>query len=256
MGSRGKGKAGSGGVPHVLREEVDAIAEAVRDMLKPDFEQLSSLIEGCVKREEFSKVKCNVLKNYYENDSLKQYMKRENLRIGNFEPEGDLLTSVVNLFNHMASLVPVVDESQAGPSHVPQNLVVNPDAEPIVSKSDISACHWTNPRQGGKKQIIVRFVSRQAIRRIYSHKRKLRSSPIQMYRPVYICDDVTPLRVKLKSVVSDIPGVEKCFIKDGNVHCTYKKEHKVLSSPDDIFNQLKIVVTPEMLEKLNVTDYL
>jgi len=85
---------------------------------------------------------------------------------------------------------------------------------------------------------------------------KLKSSPNEEYRAAYITNDVTPLRMRLKNVVPNIQGVEKCFIKDGNIHCDYKKVHMILYSRDDILNVLKVDITDDMLKDLGVTDYL
>ena len=53
---------------------------------------------------------------------------------------------------------------------------------------------------------------------------------------VYITDDLTQLRLKLKSVVKNIEGVTKLFTRDGNIHCDKGGSHFVISSPDDLFN--------------------
>lgn len=123
------------------------------------------------------------------------------------------------------------------------------------TRGDISTCHFTStkPGSGKKPQVIARFVSRQSIREIYQNKKKLKSSPI--HKAVFITDDVTPLRLRLKSVVSNIPGVERTFFRDGNVHCIYNKKHYKLMSPDDIFDVLKVEITPDMLRVLGLNDF-
>ena len=49
---------------------------------------------------------------------------------------------------------------------------------------------------------------------------------------VYITDDLTQLRLKLKSMVKNIEGVTKVFTRDGNIHCD--GSHFVISSADDL----------------------
>ena len=56
-------------------------------------------------------------------------------------------------------------------------------------------------------------------------------------------------------MVSKIPGVEKSFIRDGNVHCIYKTKHYKLTSPDDIFNELGIELTADMMKELGLGKY-
>ena len=53
---------------------------------------------------------------------------------------------------------------------------------------------------------------------------------------VYITDDLTQLRLKLKSMVKNIDGVTKMFTRDGNIHCDNGGSYFVISSPDDLFN--------------------
>ncbi|WAR14228.1 hypothetical protein MAR_004333 [Mya arenaria] len=53
---------------------------------------------------------------------------------------------------------------------------------------------------------------------------------------VLITDDLTPLRMKLRELVKSNLDTSKVFTKDGNVHCTYKDKHVVITSPDDLFH--------------------
>jgi hypothetical protein len=46
-------------------------------------------------------MKTNVLVNHYKLDSVEQYSRRENIRIGNFEPSGDLIDGVIDMLNHI-----------------------------------------------------------------------------------------------------------------------------------------------------------
>ena len=111
---RGRGKGGgqqTGGVG-MPREDIQSIAEAISELLRPNFDNIEKVIEDtCVKKVDFQKVKSNLLKQHYEIDGLKQYMKREHLRVCNFKPECDLTDAVVDLFNHMAALKPHINQS-------------------------------------------------------------------------------------------------------------------------------------------------
>ncbi|WAQ95789.1 hypothetical protein MAR_028479, partial [Mya arenaria] len=219
------------------------------------------MIDECAKSSDLTKAKSNILVNVYKIDNNDQYQKRENIRIGNFMPSGDLVDEVVNLLNHMVGLKEKTAGLQPGENNEAvqssqslfnsqADLSLNksldtgsPSVDGPFSRVDISDCHFTNPKSGKKKQVIVRFVSRMSVRTVYRHKRKLRDSPIPAYKSVFITDDITPLRLRMKNVVSQIPGVEKTFFRDGNVHCIFKKKHFKLSSPDDIFKELGVEMT-------------
>lgn len=126
---------------------------------------------------------------------------------------------------------------------------------PVIDRSAISDCHYINTRNDGKKQIIVRFVSPQTVKTVYKHKKNLKITQDPMYKGVFITDDVTPLRLRLKRVVSKIPGVETAYFRDGNIHCKYKNTNYVFSSPEDIFDKLKVDVTDDMLKELGLENF-
>jgi hypothetical protein len=92
---------------------------------------------------------------------------------------------------------------------------------PQFNRSDISDCHYTTPRNAKKKQIIVRFVSRQSVKMVYKYKKNLKLSSNPLIKGVYITDDITPFRLRLKSVVAKIHGV-KTYFRVGNVLCRFK----------------------------------
>jgi hypothetical protein len=91
---------------------------------------------------------------------------------------------------------------------------------------------------------------------VYKYKKNLKSSPKDMYKSVNIMDDVTPLRLRLKAVVSKIPGVEATYFRDGNVHCKFKGKNFKLTSPDDIFGVLKVDQSEEMMKELGLQNFL
>lgn len=92
-----------------------------------------------------------------------------------------------------------------------------------------------------KRNVIVGFISRQSVRTIYQNKKYLKKST--KYKHTFIMDDITPLKAKTKAVVGRIPGVEKTFIRDGHIHCIYNKKHFKITTPDDIFDQIKVDLT-------------
>jgi hypothetical protein len=250
------------------QQEIDSIAQATLLLLEPKFDTLETLISDCARSVDLNKAKTNILVNHYKIDGSEQYQKRENVRIGNFSPTGDVTDAVVALLNHMVELSerkPSVDSqsqsllvnvSNADTSSVANSLESGAQQRKVFTRQDISDCPFRSPRPGKKRQVIVRFVSRQSVRTIYRCKRYLRESQIPEYKVVFLTDDVTPLRLRLKNVVGKIPGVERAYMRDGNVHCDFKGKHYKIMSPDDIFNQLKIDVTDSMMRELGLENFL
>lgn len=235
----------------------EAIAKTTLELFRPRLDNLDSLISKCAKVEDLNKAKSNILTNFYKLDNNDQYQRRENLRIGNFpliDNERDLTHEVVNMLNVMMSIANPRsndDSTMSGAELFSQTQDVEVDPDSVVqhfSVKDISTCHYT--KGDNKKNVIVRFVSRQSVRTIYQNKKHLKKSI--KYKETFIMDDITPLKAKTKAVVSKIPGVEKTFIRDGYVHCIYKKKHYKLTTPDDIFDQLKVDITPVMLQDLGL----
>ena len=207
----------------------EKIAVTVARMLLPI---MNVTITNAVKpnteiREELNQVKSNVLINKYQNDRLEQYTRRENIRIHNYpEVDGDaiedLTTSVLTLLN---DLIDTADTDDSG-----------------FVESDISVCHRIGKKgvPGGAaenkkpRQIIVRFVSRRPVIKVFKHKSVLKN--IAKYNGIYITDDLTQLRMKLKSIVKGTAGISQVRTIDGNIHCKKGGKSYVISDPDDLFD--------------------
>lgn len=176
-----------------------------------------------VDKQSFEKAKSNILTSKFDNDKLEQYTRRENIRIGNFAtPDGDdLMASVLVLLNDI-----FLEESKDNP---PCKL----------SAADISVVHriGKKPADGStdKRQIIVRFISRQHVMKVYQYKKNLKSMATYKDKGVYITDDITQLRLKLKNFLKQQEGITKVYTIDGNIHCEKDQKHYVVSSPDDLF---------------------
>jgi hypothetical protein len=63
------------------------------------------MIKDCVSQADFTKMKTKVLVNHYKLDSAEQYSRREKIRIGNFEPSGDLIDGVIDMLNHIVRVM-------------------------------------------------------------------------------------------------------------------------------------------------------
>ena len=173
-----------------------------------------------VTRPEFEKVKSNVRLLKYETDRLDQSSRKDNFRIHNLvksDGEVTITDSVVNLMNAILS------PEESGTSI------------PLVSERDISLCHFVGKPSvpGGKRQILVRVLSRQLIHSLFQNKKKLKN--IDKYKDVFLTEDLTPLRLKLKAVVKGVHGTSNVHSKDGTIHCSKNNQHFMINNPDDLF---------------------
>jgi len=105
-------------------------------------------------------------------------------------------------------------------------------AKPITEK-DVSACHRVGKKTDGKiRQVSVRFVSRQHVHDVFKVKKKL--SDIDRYENLFITDDLTQLRLKLRAVLKGTPGVTGVHSVNGSLHCTKDNKQFTVSNPDDL----------------------
>lgn len=103
------------------KEDVDGIAQVTVTLLEPKFESLELVLSNCAKVADLNKAKAN----HYRLNNIDQYHKRENIRIVNFSPEGNLTTTVLDLLNHMANLpeVEYTKSSDPGGKGVDENMM-------------------------------------------------------------------------------------------------------------------------------------
>lgn len=217
------------------KDEIKEIAESLADILDDRFEKLQDAVERSVARTEFEKVKANVRVNRYNFDRLEQYTRRENIRIHNwsFDDKASLTPQVVDLLNSIAKLEAKEENS----------MVV------LFTENDISTCHPIG--NGAKRQVIVRFISRAKVMDVFKVKRQLKAAKHESLKKIFITEDLTKLRLRLKDVVKSTEGTSAVFTKNGDVHCTYKGKHTVVASPDDLF---KIGLDSIDLEALGLKD--
>ena len=171
----------------------------------------------------FQRAKANILTGKYETDRLEQYTRRENIRINGFlVDDQDLTKCVVTLLNDIQQAA--VANGQANPDNI------------TFKEEDISVCHKIGKRTGhvDKRQIIVRFVSRQKTLRVFRIKKYVKN--IEKYKDVYITDDLTKLRLKLKDYLRKQDTIAKVYTIDGNIHCEKTDgQHFTVASPGYLF---------------------
>lgn len=201
----------------ISKDDIPLIATAVAEILKTNFKTLEDALQNCVTKPDFEKAKASIRVVKYDVDKLEQYTRRENIRIHNLQVEPTKMTeTVVEVLNDI-----FLHED-----------VDNPPC--VIRAADISVCHPVG-KKDGDKQSIVRFVSREKVKHVFKYKKNLKD--IEKYKNdnVFITDDLTPLRMRLKKIVRETPGTTRVHALDGNIHCDKDGKHHVVSNPDDLF---------------------
>lgn len=228
MTSRKKGGNNNSPIAHSIPVELQSIADLIENKLDEKFTEFQNTLLKYATKEKVEKLQANVRLNYYNNDKLEQYTRRENMRIHGwkFDPKIDLATQVVELLNHAVTLKPNQDQQAAA---------TDVSTHSTFTVEDISICHPVKSKAGSnKQQVIVRFVSRSKLHEVFRVKRFLKKSPL--FKDVFITDDITPLRMKLFDVVKNNPDTSDVYTRDGSIHCTFKNKHHIITSPDDLFH--------------------
>jgi hypothetical protein len=174
--------------------DLQSISDLIESKLDEKFDMLMDTLKNFSSKVEVEKVRCAVRTNHYELERLEQYTRRENLRIHGwkYNLDSDLSGQVVVLLNHILDLSRKQVEQgheEGNMSHSQSgNLSGNDDGQQKFSMNDISVCHPLKPKGNGKQQVIVRFISRAKLIRVFKVKRFLKLS--DTYRGVYITDDL------------------------------------------------------------------
>jgi hypothetical protein len=153
----------------------------------------------------------------YQLDRQEQYSRRETIRICGLPEkiEEDVEKEILRVFS---------------------------DAGCTVSREEISTAHRNGQKQEGKcRPILVKFVSRRSKTNVMKKKSSLKGK--ELYKRVYLNDDLTPLRMRLLRLVKKIDGVERASTTpDGRIRCEMKKRPGqtnaavvLVDSPDDLF---------------------
>lgn len=207
------------------KSEPDKIAVSVAKLLIPMMSKSVKLAVDSVtvNKPQFEKAKANIRLVKYETDKLEQYTRRENIRIHNLAHDptkGTLTDTVLEMLNEMLC-------------HNFEN-----GTPPRLEDKDISVCHYAGKKpqidDSKPRQILVRFVSRKSVYLVFKYKKNL--GEMAKYKNIFISDDLTLLRMKLKGIVKSTPGVTKVHSVDGNIHCDKDNKHFVISTPDDLFD--------------------
>ena len=156
-----------------------------------------------------NKLQAQVRNVSYENDSLNQYSRRENVRISNV-PEAedeDLIKTLIEIGGSIG----------------------------VAIKADnINTIHRIGPKREGKAcQIIARFVHREP--RYLLLKNRVDLKKTERYKNIYIAEDLTQMKFKFLYYVKK-RNVKSAFAKEGRIHCTLDDDSKVIiDTPDDLF---------------------
>ncbi|CAC5365098.1 unnamed protein product [Mytilus coruscus] len=134
-----------------------------------------------------NKLQAQVRNVLYENNSLNQYSRRENVRIYNFqEADGEDLTKILIEIAYSVGVV--------------------------IKLDNINAIHRIGPKREGKaRQVIARFVHREPQFLLLKNRAELRK--IERFKNIVIAEDLTKLKFKLLFYIKKQPNVKSEFTK-------------------------------------------
>ena len=157
-----------------------------------------------------NKLQAQVRNVSYENDSLNQYSRRENVRISN---------------------VPEVEDEDL----IKTLIEIGGSIGVAIKADNINTIHRIGPKREGKaRQIIARFVHREP--RYLLLKNRVDLKKTERYKNIYIAEDLTQMKFKLLYYVKKQRNVKSAFTKEGRIHCTLDDDSKVIiDTPDDLF---------------------
>ena len=119
-----------------------------------------------------------------------------------------------------------------------------------MKAEDISVCHRNGPRKfrdevNTKRPILCQFVSRNVKSDVLKRRKTLNTfggdeNDGPKYKNVYINEDLTPLRAKLHTIVSEQPCIANTTTQHGRILCWLKdkpgdQRPVVVDSPEDLF---------------------
>lgn len=146
---------------------------------------------------------------YYRADENEQYSRRESVRIfGIEEREGENLEETVQAIS-----------SSAG--------------QPLDER-DIVAIHRVGKVTPQKSRpIICRFTRRKPAKMLLTKQKAARNATNN--HKMFIVEDLTPMRSKLRFTLKSTPGVDKIRVRDGRIFCEYNEKTVSIENPDHLF---------------------
>ena len=155
-------------------------------------------------------VERNCLVNRYENDSLEQYTRRDNLRIFGLEEEEDENENILE-----AKVIEVAND-----------MGVN------ITQSDISIAHRLGKPGNRSRTVIVRLCHRKKRNEILKKKKELKKKN----REIFINEDLTTLRATLLKIVKEQGVVKNATPRDGRIIAwlTNRERPVYIDNPNDL----------------------
>ena len=160
----------------------------------------------------------------YEQDRLEQYSRQESVRVAGIPGDND-----------------------ETPEQLSQKLLdVLKECEPSVTAEDISVLHRAGPfnLRGGsrnpKRPVLCKFISRSKKEAVMKGKKKLKANEDDLFKHVYVNEDLTLLRAKLFIFARNHPNVKGATTIEGRILCWLKSgsgdnRPTLIESPDDLF---------------------
>jgi hypothetical protein len=101
-----------------------------------------------------------------------------------------------------------------------------------VDANDLAAVHRTG--KGKNRHVLARFVSRRKKKEVMMSRKNLKEKAVA--KDVYINDDLTVLRNRLRKYMAGSGRFERVWTIEGKIHCTKKVPHGADKNDDERSN--------------------
>ena len=206
-------------------ERIDSLEQKMNDVqtkiesIDPTRGSELAVARNEYQEQELEKLRMITQRTAWETDRQQQYSRKENIRVyGIIETEDeDTSDLIVQLAN---------------------------DIGVKITRNDVSVSHRLGRKQAKPRPIIAKFVRREIKDEIMKKKknlaRKTKEETDRGELNIYVNDDLTNLRMKMKNVLVEDPEVKNVSTKNGKILCTVvdTDQQVVIDSVEDLMKKL------------------
>lgn len=214
-----------------LNEQVGELQEFAKNQVNLNKEVVK---ENLALKTEINELRTKVNVANFNNDSVEQYTRRENIRLhdvpeSDTETDNDVLKAIIDRANYALSKSPFFKDTTVQASDIQR-------AHRVGEKKQQAPGSNTPPKP---RKIICRFKSWSLRQKVIKSKKALKGSPT--YNGSFITEDLTQYKSKLLWYMKNHCDGKfiKCHTRNGEIHAQLKDNEDgkwhIIKSPDDLF---------------------
>ena len=179
------------------------------------------------------RMKANVQNNTFQLNSIKQYTRRDNIKIVGLPEKDneDTANEVVSIVNDA-----IIKNYEERSSTSLESMQSTPQT---ITRQDISIAHRIHTKKGGTRPIVAKFVRREVKDTVMKNRNGLKG---HKKGKIFIHDDLTRMNDKLLWVLRNDEGIERAYSLNSVVWAVTKpgiignESKKIkIESPDDLY---------------------